>query len=105
MKKTITIIGATGKVGGKISEILLHEGHHLKLIAKTADKLKKFKDKDAEIITADITDVEVLTAAFKNSDSVYVMTPPDFTRTLENSSPTSAEIFVKEAFVPLYYSL
>lgn len=81
MKKTITVLGATGKVGGKISEILLKEGHHLKLIAQTSDKLKKFEDMGAEIIPADITNVDVLTKAFENADSAYVFTPPNFTAT------------------------
>jgi len=78
MKKTLALLGATGKVGGKISEILLNEGHHLKLIAQTKDKLKRFKEMGAEVISADITDVSVLTEAFRNADSAYVMTPPDF---------------------------
>lgn len=79
MKKTITLLGATGKVGGKIAEILLQEGHYLKLIAKTADNLEKFKNMGAEVISSDITDVKVLIETFKSSNSVYVMTPPDFT--------------------------
>src|ERR1700686_1949684 len=81
MKKVITVLGATGKVGGKISKILLKEGHHLKLIAQTSDKLKKFEDMGAEIIAADIRDADVLTKAFANADSAYVFTPPNFTAT------------------------
>ena len=42
MKKSIVVLGAAGKVGGKISEILLKEGHHVKLIARTAEELNKF---------------------------------------------------------------
>lgn len=78
MKKTIALLGATGKVGSKISEILLKEGHHLKLIAQSEDKLNRFKDMGAEVIQADITDVDVLTKLFRNADSAYVMTPPNF---------------------------
>jgi len=81
MKKTITVLGATGKVGGKISELLLKEGHHLKLITQTSDKLKMFADMGAEIIPADITDADMLTKAFEKSDSAYVFTPPNFTAT------------------------
>ena len=82
MKKTIVVLGATGKVGSKISEILLKEGgHKVILIARTADKLKTFKDMGAEVISADITDVDVLADTFKNADSAYVMTPPSFTAT------------------------
>lgn len=77
-KKTIVILGATGKVGSKISEILLKEGHHLKMVAKTVTNLKKFSDIGAEVIAADITDSDILTNLFKNADSAFVMTPPDF---------------------------
>jgi uncharacterized protein YbjT (DUF2867 family) len=79
MKKTIVVLGATGNVGGKISEILLKAGHHVKVIARTADKLKKFSDMQAEAIPADITDVGALTKAFKHADSAFVLTPPNFT--------------------------
>jgi uncharacterized protein YbjT (DUF2867 family) len=79
MKKTIVVLGAAGKVGGKISEILLKEGHHVKLIARTADELKKFSEMGAEVIAADITDAEVLANAFKDVASAYVFTPPNFT--------------------------
>lgn len=79
MKKTIVVLGATGKVGGKIAEILLKSGHHVKLIARTSEKLKKYSGMDAEIIAADITDADIVAKAFENADSVYVMTPPNFT--------------------------
>jgi uncharacterized protein YbjT (DUF2867 family) len=81
MKKTIVVLGATGKVGSKISEILLKEGHKVILIARTADKLKTFKDMGTEVVSADITDVDVIADTFKNADSAYVMTPPSFTAT------------------------
>src|SRR5450755_2126837 len=79
MKKTIVVLGATGKVGAKISVILLNEGHNVKLVARTADELKKFSDMGAEVVPADITDGEAIASAFKNADSAYVMTPPNFT--------------------------
>jgi uncharacterized protein YbjT (DUF2867 family) len=79
MKKTIVILGASGKIGGKLSEILLKEGHKVKLIARTADELKKFSEIGAEVIPADIIDVEMVSTAFKNADSAFVMTPPNFT--------------------------
>lgn len=79
MKKTITVLGASGKNGSKIAEILLNEGHHLKLVAKTAGNLKKFNGTGAEIIIGEITDANVLTKAFKNANSAFVLLPPHFT--------------------------
>lgn len=75
MKKKIVILGATGTVGSKISEILLNEGHEVKLIARHTDKLEKYRNLGAEIIAGDITDVQVLTNAFKSADSAFVLLP------------------------------
>ncbi len=79
MKKTIVVLGASGKVGSKISEILLKERHHVKLIARTDEELKKFSEMGAEVIAADITDAEALANAFKDAASAYVFTPPNYT--------------------------
>jgi uncharacterized protein YbjT (DUF2867 family) len=75
MKKNIVILGATGTVGSKISEILLTQGHQVTLIARHTEKLEKFRSMGAEIIAGDITDVETLTNAFKNADSAFVLLP------------------------------
>ena len=75
MKKKIVILGATGTVGSKISEILLSEGHEVTLIARHTEKLESYHSLGAEIIAGDITDVETLTKAFKNADSAFVLMP------------------------------
>ncbi|SDP54535.1 Uncharacterized conserved protein YbjT, contains NAD(P)-binding and DUF2867 domains [Mucilaginibacter sp. OK268] len=75
MKKKIVILGATGTVGSKISEILLNEGHQVTLIARHTDKLEKHRALGAEIIAGDITDVQTLTNAFSNADSAFILLP------------------------------
>jgi len=78
MKKTIVVLGATGKVGGKISEILLKEGYNVRLVAQTTEKLENFSKLGAELIPADITDVDILSEIFRGADAAFVMTPPHF---------------------------
>jgi len=75
MKKKIVVLGATGTVGSKISEMLLNEGHQVILIARNTDKLERLRGKGAEIIAGDMTDVATLTHAFKNADSAFVLLP------------------------------
>ena len=75
MKKKIVILGATGTVGSKISEILLNEGHAVTLIARHTEKLEKYRSLGAEVIAGDITNVETLGNAFKNADSAFVLLP------------------------------
>ncbi|MBW7674268.1 NmrA family NAD(P)-binding protein [Chryseobacterium chendengshani] len=75
MKKKIVILGATGTVGSKISEILLNEGHQVTLITRHVEKLEKYRSLGAIIIAGDITDVDALTNAFKNADSAFILLP------------------------------
>ncbi|MBF4473771.1 NAD(P)H-binding protein [Flavobacterium sp. HJJ] len=75
MKRKIVILGATGTVGSKISENLLNEGHHVTVIARNAERLEKFRAMGAEIIAGDVNDVVVLTNAFKNADSAFLILP------------------------------
>lgn len=75
----IVIIGATGKVGAKTAEILLAKGKRVKLIARHADKLNKFRDRDnVEVAIGDSNDEEFLIKSFKDATAVFAMMPPDF---------------------------
>lgn len=73
--KKIVILGATGTVGSKISEILLKEGNHVTVMARHSDKLQKFKSMGAKVIIGDVNDVNTLTNAFKNADSAFLVLP------------------------------
>lgn len=75
MKRKIVILGTTGTVGSKISENLLNEGHHVTLIVRNIERLEKFRTMGAEIIVGDVNNVEILTNAFKNADSAFLMLP------------------------------
>ncbi|WP_158829586.1 NmrA family NAD(P)-binding protein [Mucilaginibacter lacusdianchii] len=75
MKKKIVILGATGTVGSKISEILLQEGHHVTLFARQTEKLEPYRSLGAELIAGNMTDAKMLTHIFKNADSAFVLLP------------------------------
>ncbi|EDM38921.1 putative nucleoside-diphosphate-sugar epimerase [Pedobacter sp. BAL39] len=75
MKKKIVVLGATGTVGSKISEILLNEGHLVTLVARHIEKLEKYRELGATLLAADITDVDTLTSAFKTADAAFVLMP------------------------------
>lgn len=75
MKTKVVVLGATGTVGSKISEILLSQGHQVTLIARHTEKLEKYRSLGAEIIAGDITDVQTLTDAFRNADSAFILLP------------------------------
>lgn len=75
MKKRIVVLGATGTVGSKVTEILLNEGHEVVIITRSAEKLEPFRKRGAEIIKGDLNDADILTSAFKNADSAFLILP------------------------------
>lgn len=75
MKKQIVIIGATGTVGSKVAEILINEGHSVKIIARNPEKLEALANKGAEIIKGDVNNIEILIESFKKADSAFLILP------------------------------
>ena len=73
--KKIVILGASGTVGSKISEILLNEGNQVTVMARHTDRLEKFKSMGAAVISGDVNEVNTLTNAFKNADSAFLILP------------------------------
>jgi len=76
---TITILGATGQVGSKTVNNLLGKGHTLRLIARHADKLQQFADKEgAKIFAGDSLDSHFLSNVISGSEVVMLMMPGDY---------------------------
>ncbi|WDF45338.1 NAD(P)H-binding protein [Chryseobacterium sp. KACC 21268] len=75
MKKRIVILGATGTVGSKVAEILLNQGHQVAIFARSIEKLGQLRSLGAEIVKGDVNDVDMLTAAFKNADTAFLILP------------------------------
>jgi len=73
------IMGATGNIGSKLANILLEKGEEIKVIGRSAERLKPFVDHGAEAAIGDISDVVFLTYTFKGADAVFAMIPPNYT--------------------------
>jgi uncharacterized protein YbjT (DUF2867 family) len=72
-----TILGATGNVGRKISEILIEKGEKVMLIARSADRLRPFVGKQAGAFAGDAMDTEFLVKVFTGADAVFTILPSD----------------------------
>ncbi len=72
----ITILGATGHVGGKIADILVKKGEMVRLVARSASRLKPFVNKQAQAFAGDAINTEFLVKAFKDADAVFTIIPP-----------------------------
>lgn len=74
----ITVLGATGNTGKRIADRLLAQGEKVRVVARTKEKLKALADKGAEVLAGSAEDAKFLASAFKGSDAVYTLIPPNY---------------------------
>jgi uncharacterized protein YbjT (DUF2867 family) len=73
----IAITTPTGKVGSKVTQLLLDRGgHELTLIARDPAKVAQFTARGAKAISANLEDAAQLTAAFKGAEVAFLVSPP-----------------------------
>lgn len=78
-KKTIAVLGSTGSQGGGLCRAILDDsagGFACRAITRdpSKDKAKELASKGAEVVQADIDDVESLKKAFAGAHGVYAVT-------------------------------
>lgn len=78
MPNTYAITGATGNIGRTISELLLADGHNVRAIARTAEKLQALVDRGAEAHAGSLNDTAFLTDVYRGVDGVFALIPPDY---------------------------
>jgi NAD(P)H dehydrogenase (quinone) len=72
------VTGITGKVGGTVAQRLLAAGEKVRAVVRDAAKDKPWADKGCAVSVAEIGDAAALTAAFADTDGVFLMTPPNY---------------------------
>lgn len=71
----ITVMGATGNTGKKITEDLLKAGEQVRALGRSEGKLAELKRAGAETLSGDAADASFLTQAFRGADAVYTLIP------------------------------
>src|SRR5262245_54789458 len=79
MAKIIAVIGATGSQGGGLAQAILADpngGFAVRAITRDTnkDKAKALASKGAEVVSADLDNVESLKKAFAGADGVFAVT-------------------------------
>lgn len=70
----ITVMGATGRVGSRITRLLRGQGHEVRGIGRSADRIAAT---GAVPYAGDAADVAFLTGAFRGAAAVFTMLPDD----------------------------
>lgn len=75
----ITILGASGQVGHKVTTSLLRSGVAVRALGRSSDKLRVLQDHGAEALPGDASDRDYLERAFADAEAAFVLMPHDVT--------------------------
>ena len=73
----ITVMGATGNTGRKITELLLEAGEEVRALGRSPEKLAELDALGAETVAGDVRDADYLAGTFAGADAVYTLTAFD----------------------------
>lgn len=73
----ITVMGATGQVGGEIVRRLRKEGQAVRALGRSDAKLADLRAAGAETLAGDAADAAFLASAFRGASAVFTLQPPD----------------------------
>jgi len=73
----VTVMGATGHIGRKVTEMLLQAGEHVRALGRSETRLAAFQRAGAEVLVGDAHSAAFLTKAFRGADAVLTLLPPD----------------------------
>ena len=95
------INGITGKVGGRVGDILLEAGLPVRALVRSVEKGASWKARGCEIaIVPDAEDAQSLAQAFAGATGVFLMNPPNYDSErdfpdIQRSAKASAEAIAK----------
>lgn len=72
------VTGATGNTGSIVAKTLLEKGLPVRVVVRSEEKGKAWKDLGAEVSVAGLSDKDALTKAFEGGKVLYLMNPPNY---------------------------
>jgi uncharacterized protein YbjT (DUF2867 family) len=73
----ITVMGATGRIGGEITRQLLARGERVRALGRSESRLAELASMGATTLTGDALDPEYLGRAFSGAEAVFTLLPYD----------------------------
>jgi NAD(P)H dehydrogenase (quinone) len=72
------VTGITGKVGGQVARFLLAQGHQVRAVVRSEEKGREWVALGCDVVVAHMEDAPGLSAAFRDAEGVFLMTPPNY---------------------------
>jgi uncharacterized protein YbjT (DUF2867 family) len=73
----ITVMGATGNIGSKITALLAKKNEPVRVISRSADHLRPLVGKTVKAFVGDAGKTEFLVKAFTGVDALFALIPPN----------------------------
>jgi len=78
MREEIYVVtGASGNIGKSLTEILLRNGHKVRVVGRSRERLQPLIDQGAQATFGKLEDSVFLTEAFDGAKSIFAMIPPN----------------------------
>jgi uncharacterized protein YbjT (DUF2867 family) len=105
----VVVTGASGHIGGRLTEILL-EGHRkVRVVARREERLRHFAERGAEVLAGDLNDSHFARRAFAGAHAAFTMVPPVMEgqdlRGAQNRISQAIAFGLREAPVPYVVNL
>lgn len=104
-----TVMGASGNIGSKISDILSRKGEKVIVLGRSKERLQSFVDKGAKAFVGNALHSSFLPDAFRDSKAIFTMIPRDNTvhdlRAYDNEIGESIANAIKESGVKYVVNL
>ena len=75
----IAVMGATGNTGKLVAERLLAAGEKVRVLGRSAERVKPFVERGAEAAVGEVSDRAYLTSALRGAEAAYTLLPPNYT--------------------------
>jgi NAD(P)H dehydrogenase (quinone) len=72
------ITGITGNIGGEVARNLLAANQPVRAVVRDTRKAEAWAQRGCQVALADIGDAAALAAAFRGTEGVFVLVPPNF---------------------------
>lgn len=71
----ISVIGSTGKVGGRVAAMLLEAGVPVRALVRSPEKAAPLSSRGSEIVVGSLLNLNDVKSAFDRCDGAFLMTP------------------------------
>ncbi len=75
----IAVMGASGNVGSKVTDLLLDQGEDVRVFGRSGERLEPFGGRGADVVVGQAIELDDLRALFEDAASALVVLPDDVT--------------------------